>query len=352
MSKARINVLLDEDDTAKNVEPVAGVLKKRRPLEEIDLPVKTRGAAGAIAEAIESLSERSKRGEEIEARFANAEAILEIDPALIDPSFARDRMAAFEPEGADAEFVAAIRSEGQLVPALLRPNPAAPGRFQPAYGRRRIAAAAFLGRKVRAVVRDLSDEQLVVAQGQENEARNGLTFIEKCRFAATLETQGFKRKVIESALSIDKTHVSRMLRVVERVPASVVDWIGPASEIGRRKWLDFAEAFGDQKVVKRAEEEVSKMKLSADNFPASSARFDLIVNKIAAKAQSARTASTLWALPGQKKHYGSIDITPRRVTLTIDRSANPAIADALIERVEVFRRELEAAAFANQPKKG
>ena len=191
--------------------------------------------------AIQDLSAQSKRGQEIEAKFSNAETILDIDPALIDPSFARDRMAAFDPEGADADFVAAIRDEGQLVPALLRPNPTAPGRYQPAYGRRRIAAAMHLGRKVRAVVRDLSDEQLVVAQGQENEARNGLTFIEKCLFAATLESQGFKRKVIENALNVAQPNLSTMLQIASEVPGSVVDWVGPAPSIGRRKWFDLAK---------------------------------------------------------------------------------------------------------------
>lgn len=353
MTKGRINILLAEDEPRKAADASATPAPMHHPLAKIDLPRKKRaGAAGSIMHAIQDLSEQSKRGQEIEAKFSNAETILDIDPGMIDPSFARDRMAAFDPEGADADFVAAIRDEGQLVPALLRPNPTAPGRYQPAYGRRRIAAAMHLGRKVRAVVRDLSDEQLVVAQGQENEARNGLTFIEKCLFAATLESQGFKRKVIESALNVAQPNLSTMLQIATEVPGSVVDWVGPASGIGRRKWLDLAKHASDAGIHFRMISFVAGKNISADMPLSSDDRFNALMGALVEQS-SQKSASTPWTLPGQKKPYGSLEVTPRRVNLTIDRAANPAFADALIERVEAIRRELESATTpATMSKKG
>ena len=321
------------------------------PTEEIVGKLPQHTIAGPVRAVGETFNQFRADIDVAREMLEKGEHILEIDPALIDPSFARDRMAAFDPEGADAEFVAAIRSEGQLVPTLLRPNPAAPGRFQPAYGRRRIAAAAFLNRKVRAVVRDLSDEQLVVAQGQENEARNGLTFIEKCRFAATLEAQGFKRKVIERALTVAQPHLSAMLQIVETIPGSVIDWIGAAPGIGRRRWIELSR-LGD------GPESRSKMIsfVSGGVIPAgmgqSDDRFNAVVAATAERAAPGKPASMLWALPGQKKPYGSIEITPRSINMSIDRKASPAIAEALLERLESIRRELEAAASANQPQKG
>ena len=323
------------------------------PLEHVDLdapaPHLKTGPVATIGDTFGRLKAELSSAQAL--LVAKGERVEEIDPALIDPSFARDRMAVFDPEGADAEFVAAIRSEGQLVPALLRPNPAALDRFQPAYGRRRIAAAAFLGRKVRAVVRDLTDEQLVVAQGQENEARNGLTFIEKCRFAATLEAQGFKRKVIENALNIDQSLLSKMLFMTEAIPASAIEWIGPAPGIGRPRWRQLAELVSDPKALKKLSRMISSQ-FRTDVLNSSDERFSALLAALIARPERLKNSTTDWSLPGQKKPYGSIEITARRINLMFDRSANPAIADALIERVESIRRELEAAASANQPKKG
>ncbi|MGO4611618.1 ParB/RepB/Spo0J family partition protein, partial [Variovorax sp. 2RAF20] len=73
------------------------------------------------------------------------------------------------------ELVEQIREHGQQVPILVRPHPQAKGRYQVAYGHRRLAAAKKLGLSVRAVVRDLTDDQLVVSQGQENSARTNLS---------------------------------------------------------------------------------------------------------------------------------------------------------------------------------
>ncbi|MFC7555837.1 ParB/RepB/Spo0J family partition protein [Pseudoroseomonas wenyumeiae] len=60
----------------------------------------------------------------------------------------------------------------------MRPHPTEPGRFQVAFGHRRLRAARDLAKPVRAVVRPLSDRELVLAQGQENSARANLSFIE------------------------------------------------------------------------------------------------------------------------------------------------------------------------------
>lgn len=310
-------------------------------------PLSRKGPVAAWANGIEALLEESEKAKadlakakEIAARFANAESIVEIDPALIDPSFAQDRMAAFDPEGADAEFVAAIREQGQLVPALLRPNSKEAGRFEPAYGRRRIAAAAFLGRNVRAIVRDLTDEELVVAQGQENAARNGLTFIEKCRFAATLEAQGFKRKVIESALSVQKTHLSAMLQIVDSIPGVVLNWIGPAPEAGRPRWMALAGLLDDPKMKQRAVTFVSGSELPGGNSDFSS-RFVAVLE--AAKSKSNLRKPLPWTRPGARKSFGALSVTQNKITLTIDRKAYPALADLAIENLEALRLKLVAA---------
>ena len=63
-------------------------------------------------------------------------------------------------------------STASRCPSSCDRNPQQEGRYQIAYGHRRLRAAIELGRPVRAIVKPLTDEQLVVAQGQENSARN------------------------------------------------------------------------------------------------------------------------------------------------------------------------------------
>jgi len=124
----------------------------------------------------------------------------------------------------------------------VRPHPTETGRYQIAYGRRRLRAAAELGRPVRAVVKPLSDEQLVIAQGQENNERKDLSFIERAIFAAQLETRGFGRETIMAAMCVDKTGLSRLISSAVRIPRDIIQAIGPAPKTGRDRWSDLAVA--------------------------------------------------------------------------------------------------------------
>lgn len=341
----RRNVLLDDPT------PIAGPILigpavssppkgRGRPLAAMDLP-RPPGVIGAVSKSLEALTSRSQRVGILERQLATSEAVLEIEPSLVDPSFAQDRMAPFAPEGADADFVASIKEQGQLVPVLLRVRPDDKNRYQPAYGRRRIAAALFLGLKVRAVVRELSDEELVVAQGQENESRNSLSFIEKCRFAATLETQGFKRKIIENALNVAQPNLSAMLQIVEKIPGAVIDWIGPAPELGRPRWLELAGLCKNEKLRSKMAALVGRENISADIGRPSAGRFAYILSAMAER-KSTKPASTAWTAPGQKKPYGTFVVSSGKITLTVDRTAHPTLAAAILERIDQIRHVIEA----------
>lgn len=191
---------------------------------EPDTPRATRGAIGAISSSIAALK---------------ASAVVELDPFAIEPGGLADRLET--DDAADGALRASIAEHGQQVPVLVRPHPERDGRYQIVYGRRRVLAMRDLGRPVKALVRDLDDRELVLAQGQENTARRDLSFIEKVNFARQLEENGYDRKVICDALSVDKTLASRMLSVAERVPAPVIAMIGAAHAVGRDRWLRLAE---------------------------------------------------------------------------------------------------------------
>jgi ParB family chromosome partitioning protein len=203
-----------------------------------------RGAFGAVTRTIDDLAARADAARALEARLTAGEMVVELDPALVDGSFITDRM-----ETDDESYRslrASIAAKGQDSPILVRPHPAAAGRFQVAFGHRRLRAAADLGRSVRCIVKPLSDEDLVIAQGQENSARADLSFIERGRFAQALEEGGYDREVIMQALTIDKTALSRLIAVVNRIPTDIVEAIGPAPAAGRKRWVELATVYAER----------------------------------------------------------------------------------------------------------
>jgi len=181
------------------------------------------GAVGAISSAVSAL---------------RASGVLELDPAAIHEGGLEDRLQD-APED-DAALRRSIAAHGQQAPILVRPHPGRPGEWQIVYGRRRLRAVRELGLRVRALVRDLDDAALVIAQGLENSARRDLTFIEKTSFAARMREAGYDRAAICEALSIDKTVASRMLSLADRLPRRLIEAIGSAQGVGRPRWLELA----------------------------------------------------------------------------------------------------------------
>ncbi|QND37404.1 plasmid partitioning protein RepB (plasmid) [Rhizobium leguminosarum bv. viciae] len=227
--------------------PIAGFV----PQERSAAPV------GGITKTLGNITEKMERASELERQLAAGQTIVELDPRLIDASFVSDRLAIDAAEL--AQLVEQIREHGQQVPILVRPHPETGGRYQVAYGHRRLAAAREIGIRVRAVVRDLTDGQLVVSRGQENSARTNLSYIERALFASRLEERSFGRDVIMAALGVDKAALSRMLIVIRQVPLTLVNAIGAAPDIGRRRWLELGER------LEKADVEKIIVELSADD---------------------------------------------------------------------------------------
>lgn len=165
--------------------------------------------------------------------------VQEINPEAIESSGHRDRL---EIEATDIKALAkSISDYGQQVPVLVRPLPGSPGRYQIVYGRRRLAAVRRLGTPIKALVRTLSDEEAVLAQGQENSQRTDPSFIEKAIFAADLRESEYSYGVILDALATDKASLSRMEAVTSAVPMDWIYAIGPAPDVGRRRWMLVAQ---------------------------------------------------------------------------------------------------------------
>ncbi|WP_092988895.1 plasmid partitioning protein RepB [Rhizobium sp. NFR03] len=205
----------------------------------------TRSASSAVKAMGLSLNAITREAEEarvLRQALLEGERVVGIDPAQIEASFVEDRLAIDGPTDEDFEaLVESVREAGQQVPVLLRPHPEKQGFYQTAYGHRRIRAAARLGRPVKAVIRALTDDELVLAQGKENAERRNLSFIERALFARNLTERGFDRKTIGDALAVQKSELSRLLQVVESVPDRFIRHIGPAPKVGRERWMKLGE---------------------------------------------------------------------------------------------------------------
>lgn len=201
--------------------------------------------SGAVGAMSRSLGNIASAADQARALIASGEAVVELSPDKIDSSFISDRLL---DSGEDFDqLMEAIRTTGQKSPILVRPHPVQPDRYQVAFGHRRVRVSASLGRPVRAVVQELTDEELVVIQGQENSARADLTHIERGLFAVSLEDKGFQRPVIMAALGIEKTQLSRLISLTRSLPRSLIEAIGPAPRAGRPRWIGLVEKYSASK---------------------------------------------------------------------------------------------------------
>ena len=178
-------------------------------------------------------------------RSLSSRSVQEIDPEMIEDTGLKDRLGNLDDDV--AELRDSIAKHGQQVPILLRPHPTLSGRYQVVYGRRRLAAIRALRTPVKALIRTLSDEEAVLAQGQENNLRKDPSFIEKALFAGDLEEAGYDAKVVQDALNVNRSHTSHMRKVREAFPRHIIERIGAAPSIGWKRWYELASRLLDEK---------------------------------------------------------------------------------------------------------
>lgn len=305
------------------------------------IPPASRVAPSSLRSLSSQLSHLTERSDELEAQLKAGGTIVEIDPANIAPPFIQDRLG----DDSDPEFaalVSAIAERGQDTPVLLRPHGTEPGRYQLAFGRRRWKACLKLGIAVRAVIKDLSDLDLVIAQGQENSARANLSFIEQATFARRMEEHGYDRKVIMVALSTEKTNLSKMIQIASQVPQDLVSAIGAAPKVGRPRWLELINAvveFGDTgAIVAYLLTEQTRNLSSDERFDAAVAFIEDETAKRSAAAQIAagpqgRGTKEFWANAAGVR-LAKLSRSDKAFKLTLDNRQAPGFGDYLMAQMD------------------
>lgn len=293
-----------------------------------------KGASRSIMNTIDDLTEKADK-------LLEGETIVELDPKLVDPSFLKDRLGQDDQEFQD--LLRAIDEEGQSTPILVRPHPTVQGRYMVVFGARRRKVAEVLGIPVRAVVKQMSDRNHAVAQGQENAARANLSFIERAKLASRVVQENYDsdNSTVLSALSIDKATLSKMLSV-SKIPDEILDAIGAAKTVGRDRWYELKTLLDKPANLVKAIDVIS-----VDDFDEgeSEQRFDKLLTalKRGKKTSKSLTHKSRKWVPKDKQV--SVDLAPRGKTFSIavKASDNSALkfGEYIAENLEVFYEDFK-----------
>ncbi|WCJ66134.1 plasmid partitioning protein RepB [Agrobacterium tumefaciens] len=322
-------------DILKNMVSSAGSEGPPKATTQSQPQQKPAGAVRAMNLSLGRLGDEAAAAKELRLALAAGDKVVELSPAQIDASFIQDRIPT-DHDAALEDLISSMRESGQQVPILVRPHPTKENHYQAAYGHRRLRAAIVLERSVKAIVRQLTDEELIVAQGQENGPRVDLSFIERALFARRLEEHGFDRDRISQALSVDKPETSRLLQVADVIPTEIIMAVGPASRIGRPRWLAFAELLKDKAAAARVADSIADPHFRAID---TNERFARLWNQAQdAKLPKKSTAGKIRTRKGIV--LASIERTTKGTKITVTSEEFSKFLDArMSDLVEQFEKE-------------
>lgn len=330
--------------------PFANLLDQDAPVTEnrAALDYATKGATRSLLSSIDEMAAQADR-------LLEGETIVDLDPGLIDDSFAKDRFALGDDDYKE-EFqrvLEAVAERGQDTPVLVRPHPSQSGRYMLVFGHLRRRAAAELGRKVRAVIKQMTDRDHVIAQGQENNGRANTSFIEKAMFAAEIVSRRFDddQSTVMSALGADKSTLSKMLAVAG-LPQPLLTAIGRAKRVGRDRWYELKLLLDKPGHLQSALAFVTSADAKA--LP-SEERFDALMVHLRTQRTNVRQKSTptkaSWT-PADGRVAGEVVADGKRFTLALKAKGTDArafghyLAEHLDQLYEEFRHNND------QPKQG
>ncbi|WP_068088814.1 plasmid partitioning protein RepB [Polycladidibacter stylochi] len=320
-------------------------------------------SSGAIGAAEINLikDERDKLKEELKQLSSKVEGsaqIVELDTQKVLPSFIADRMeVAFDP--AFEALKESISETGQQVPILVRPAPKQEGCYQIAYGHRRWRACQALGIAVKGTIRELTDEELLIAQGQENHERKDLSFIETCLFVRRL-AQDYPQSLIVKAIGKDKSLVSKYRRLAETVPELYLRSIGPAPKIGRPRWEELASFFQNGLLPEAYQSAVDKS-IESEAFvqAASDDRFVMLLQLLQKlksdgdpqenKSKKEKAESKAFELPKSWSKIDSVAVKSSETTtsFTINHRQTPGLKEFLLDQLPELLQQFDDKAQKN-----
>lgn len=119
------------------------------------------------------------------------------------------------------ELQESLQTSGLLQPITVRPSPKTANRYELIAGERRLRAATSLGwEKIPAVVKDLSDQEILTLALIENLQRADLNPIEEAEGYDQLISQfGHTQQTVATMVGKDRSTVANVLRILQLPPA-------------------------------------------------------------------------------------------------------------------------------------
>lgn len=255
----------------------------------------------------------------------------DVDPNLIDDSQFSDRL---DMKSSLGGLEQSIHEHGQKIPVIIRPKEDS-DRFEVVCGRRRIAACKKLGIMVRAMVSPMSDAEAILSQGIENNSRLETSFIERAHFMSQLVDAKIPNLVIVQTMDVDRTLISKMVKIYRDIPFEIIEAIGPAPGVGRRVWESLRACLAENAQLPKT---VAGL---IDGSLPSEERISALIAIL--KRRAGKDASKP-ARQVQHVAQGRIKLTrkPRNLQLSVGRDIDDDFLDYASDRIEDLLRDFEA----------
>jgi ParB family chromosome partitioning protein len=177
----------------------------------------------------------------------NSDRVVEVDPFRCRIWELHDRLSDYVTDESCKAEIESVARHGQLVPALGRPlHGNHDFDVEIIYGGRRLYVARHLNVSLKVELRELSDQEALIAMDVENRHRTDLSPYERgLSYARWLRTPYFKSQDdIVRALGVSASHVSRVLKLAQ-LPTVLIGAFATPLEL-RESWgLELLEHWQD-----------------------------------------------------------------------------------------------------------
>lgn len=160
--------------------------------------------------------------------------LVQLDTGDIEDLFPPDRIGIAFKDDAYSSLKESIRLNGQDQPILVRAKPGHQDKYQIAFGRRRRAACAELEIRIKAIVADLTDDQMLQVMIRENDERSVVSTYERSIFYKKLmKSEEIGVRELARRLDVSPAMVSRLTNLVV-LPDVLLEVLGDPRPLGVR----------------------------------------------------------------------------------------------------------------------
>lgn len=314
-----------------------------------------------VADTIVTAPSRAVQGMRDSLQNLQKSSAQDIPVDQIMDSIIRDRVNLNE--GID-DLVGSFERDGQEVPIKVRVV-SGDTPYEIVVGRRRLAAAQALGWKhIRGFVVELDDKAMLKALTTENTARLDTSFIGKAQMTCLALEEGHTQLEVGELLGVSQSLVSFMLRVYRGIGPKLINAIGDAPGIGRKKWqtlqklIDACEATSDDLIVLMnnrmdmygSDIEAAWLQANAwgadidSPMPPSAKRFEVLLKSLKEKEAPSPAAATKAVIKATSYLDGAAQSIrkPKEITIKVNGSDPSVMLDYIEARLPEIMKEYES----------